>query len=106
MISRLRRLDRPVVHVSIISPEGQTLYAMDIDLADHGIGSLEGTHRVTASFARIPLLDGRYMVSSRVFDQTASEIAAVRVGRDEFSVLNPGKAHGVVSLKLESVTAE
>ena len=101
-----RRLERPVVHVSIISPQGQTLYAIDIDLSDHGIGALDGTHRITASFARIPLLDGRYMVSTRVFDQTASEVAAVRVGRDEFSVLNPGKAHGVVSLKLESVTAE
>ncbi|MCB0980733.1 MAG: ABC transporter ATP-binding protein [Ilumatobacter sp.] len=101
-----RRLERPVVHVSIISPQGQTLYAIDIDLSDHGIGALDGTHRITASFARIPLLDGRYMVSTRVFDQTASEVAAVRVGRDEFSVLNPGTAHGVVSLKLDSVTAD
>jgi ABC-2 type transport system ATP-binding protein len=99
-----RTVQRPVLTVSIVSTSGQTLFETDFDLTAEGVGALDGEGTVRVKFARVPLLDGRYAVSTRLTDRHDAELAAVRYGRDEFTVLNDGVAHGVVSLEVGSVT--
>ena len=98
-----RTLRHPVLNVSIVSTSGQTMFETDFDLTAEGVGSLDGEGTVRVEFSRVPLLDGRYAVSTRLTDRDDAELAAVRYGRDEFSVLNPGVAQGVVSLEVGSV---
>ena len=51
----------------------------------------------------VPLLDGHYTVTARISDRVDADLVARRVSHEGFSVLNPGVAHGVVSLGVGSV---
>ncbi len=99
-----RTVEQPLLTVSVVSREGQTIYAIDLDLLQHGIGPLAGAGTVHVGFDRVPLLDGTYTVSTRITDGQDAELAAARDGRDEFIVVNPGSDVGVVAFDLGSVT--
>jgi ABC-2 type transport system ATP-binding protein len=99
-----RRVEQPTLNVTVVSPEGQNVYAVDLDLLEFGVPPLQGTGTVRIDFSRVPLLDGNYTVSTRITDRQDAELAASRDGRDEFSVLNPGDARGVVAFDLRSVS--
>lgn len=94
-------IEQPTVALSVVSPEGQTMYAADFDLGKTALPP--GNHSVSVQFTEVPLLDGRYTLNSRVFDRLHTDSAATRAGRDQFTVLNPGIAHGVVSLRVGDV---
>ncbi len=98
-----RTVTRPVVGVSLDSSSGQTMYAIDFDLLEQGVGPLSGEGTVTVQFTDVPLLDGHYTVTARISDRVDADLVARRVSHEGFSVLNPGVAHGVVSLGVGSV---
>ena len=98
-----RTVAQPMLTVTVVSREGQTVYAIDLDLLQHGVGPLSGSGSVRISFDRVPLLDGTYTVSTRIADRQDAELTAARDGRDEFVVVNPGSDVGVVAFGLGSV---
>ena len=91
-------VEQPLLNVSIVSLTGQTVYEIDFDLIEQGIGPLKGEGTVRVEFTSVPLLDGRYSVSTRISDRHDASLSAMRISREGFSVANPGVAHGVVSL--------
>ena len=97
-------VEAPTLSISILSLEGQAVYALDLDLPAHGIHHLDGKGSVVVKFSSVPLLDGRYTLSLRLADRHDADLRVARDGRDEFEVLNPGAARGVAALTLDSVT--
>ena len=99
-----RTVETPTLSISILSLEGQSVYAVDLDLPSLGIPHLEGSGTVTLPFTSVPLLDGRYTLSTRIIDRHDADLRVARDGRDEFEVLNPGAARGVAALTMGVVT--
>ena len=97
-------VEQPVLTVTIVSLAGQTMYEIDFDLIEQGIGPLSGEGTVRVEFTSVPLLDGRYSVSTRISDRHDAGLSARRLSREGFSVSNPGVAHGVVSLGVGTLT--
>jgi ABC-2 type transport system ATP-binding protein len=91
-------VQQPTLSVAIVSLSGQTVYEIDFDLIEQGVGALSGEGTVRVQFNSVPLLDGRYSITTRISDRHDSSLSAMRMTRDGFSVDNPGVAHGVVSL--------
>jgi hypothetical protein len=90
--------------VSIVSLSGQTVYEIDFDLIEQGVGPLSGEGTVRVQFTSVPLLDGRYSVTARISDRHDAGLSAMRMTRDGFSIDNPGVAHGVVALDVGGLT--
>jgi len=99
-----RTVEQPLMTVSVVSQDGQTVYSIDLDLLQHGVGPLLGSGSLRVGFDRVPLLDGTYTVSTRIADGQDAELAAARDGRDEFIVVNPGSDVGMVAFDLGSVS--
>lgn len=99
-----RTVEAPTLSISILSLEGQAVFALDLDLPALGIGSLHGSGTITVPFTSVPLLDGRYTLSLRLTDRHDADLRVARDGRDEFEVLNPGAARGVAALTVGTVT--
>ena len=99
-----RTVEAPTLSLSILSLEGQSVYAVDLDLPSLGIDHLEGSGTITLPFTSVPLLDGRYTLSTRLIDRHDADLRVARDGRDEFEVLNPGAARGVAALTLGTVS--
>jgi ABC-2 type transport system ATP-binding protein len=99
-----RKVEAPTLSLSILSLEGQSVYAVDLDLPSLGIRHLEGSGTITLPFTSVPLLDGRYTLSTRLIDRHDADLRVARDGRDEFEVLNPGSARGVAALTLGTVS--
>jgi ABC-2 type transport system ATP-binding protein len=99
-----RMVEAPTLSISVTSLEGQAVYALDLDLPSLGIQHLEGRGTITLPFTSIPLLDGRYTLSTRIVDRHDADLRVAREGRDGFEVLNPGAARGVAALTLGTVT--
>lgn len=99
-----RTVEAPTLSLSILSLEGQSVYAVDLDLPSLGIDHLEGSGTITLPFTSVPLLDGRYTLSTRLIDRHDADLRVARDGRDEFEVLNPGSARGVAALTLGTVS--
>ena len=99
-----RPMNDPTLSVSMVSVDGQTIYAEDFDLLQRGIGALNGKASIRVEFAGVPLLDGSYTVSARLIDRGDSGLVASREDQDEFSILNPGTAQGLVALIVRSVS--
>lgn len=97
-------VEAPTLSISILSLEGQAVYALDLDLPAHGIHHLDGDGTISVPFTAVPLLDGRYTLSLRLADRHDADLRVARDGRDEFEVLNPGDARGVAALVLGKVT--
>ena len=103
--SARRPVEQPTLNVSVLSTDGQTMYAADFDLLQEGVGPLYGDGSIRVEFGRVPLLDGSYAVSTRIADRHDADLVAARDGRDEFTVLNPGEASGVVAFEVTGVTS-
>lgn len=96
-------IDRPTLNVAIVSSFGQTVFALDIDLAANGVPHLGRAGTITVPFREVPLLDGTYTFDIGLMDRRDTSHRAVRQGRDEFSVENPTDARGVAALTLGTV---
>ncbi len=101
-----RTVEAPTLSISILSLEGQAVFALDLDLPDLGISNLHGSGTITVPFTSVPLLDGRYTLSLRLTDRHDADLRVARDGRDEFEVLNPGAARGVAALTLGTVSSD
>ena len=99
-----RAVEQPMMTVSVVSQDGQTVYAIDLDLLQHGIGPLSGNGAVRVGFTRVPLLDGTYTVSTRIAEEDDPQLWGSRYRRDEFVVVNPGSDVGVVAFELGTVS--
>ncbi|MDP2290555.1 MAG: ABC transporter ATP-binding protein [Actinomycetota bacterium] len=100
-----RTVEAPTLSISILSLEGQAVFALDLDLPASGISNLHGSGTITVPFTAVPLLDGRYTLSLRLTDRHDADLRVARDGRDEFEVLNPGAARGVAALTLGTVSS-
>ncbi len=96
-------IDRPTLNVSIVSALGQTVFALDLDLTEHGVPSLGRSGTIVVPFSEVPLLDGTYTFDIGLMDRRDTSHRAVRQGRDEFSVENPTDARGVAALTVGSL---
>ncbi len=91
-------IDRPTLNVSIVSSFGQIVFALDLDLTEHGVPTLGHSGTITVPFREVPLLDGTYTFDIGLMDRRDTSHRAVRQGRDEFSIENPTDARGVAAL--------
>jgi ABC-2 type transport system ATP-binding protein len=97
-------IDRPTLNVSIVSAFGQTVFALDLDLTEHGVPTLDRRGTITVPFSEVPLLDGTYTFDIGLMDRRDTSHRAVRQGRDEFSIENPTDARGVASLTVGTLS--
>jgi hypothetical protein len=74
------------------------VFAVDLDLATHGVPPLGRAGRITVPFTSVPLLDGTFTVDFGLTDRRNPQHTAQRQGRDEFDVLNPGDSRGVAAV--------
>ena len=97
-------IDRPTLNLGIVSALGQTVFALDLDLAEHGVPTLGSSGTISVPFDKVPLLDGTYTFDIGLMDRRDTSHRAVRQGRDEFSVENPTDARGVAALTVGALT--
>jgi ABC-2 type transport system ATP-binding protein len=97
-------IDRPTLNVSIVSSFGQTVFALDLDLTEHGVPTLGRAGSITVPFSEVPLLDGTYTFDIGLMDRRDTSHRAVRQGRDEFSIENPTDARGVAALTVGALS--
>ena len=96
-------VDRPTLGVGIVSSFGQTVYALDIDLAAHGVATLGRAGTLVVPFDEVPLLDGTYTFEISIIDRRDTSHRALRQGKDEFSVENPTDGRGVAAVAVGKV---
>ena len=96
-------VDSPTLNLVVHSKDGQTVFAIDLDLAAQGVLSLGRAGRIVVPFTSVPLLDGTFTVDFGLTDRRNPEHTALRQGRDEFDVLNPSDARGVAAVSVGTV---
>lgn len=98
-------LERPVLTIEIVAPDGQVVH--DSELLDERspVGVLPAAGTVVLDISSIPLLDGTYTMSFSLADRASAGSAAWRDGRDQFRVAEragQARSRGVVALDINA----
>jgi ABC-2 type transport system ATP-binding protein len=87
--------------IAIHDEEGNNIFGANTKLIDVPVPVADGDGEVTFDFEHIPLLDGTYLVTLGIQSQDEGTVHDWRDQQYQFSVMNPSRIEGIVSLPLE-----
>lgn len=98
-------LEAPLLHLTVDTDTGQTIFALDIDLAASGIAPLSGRGGLTVPIDHVPLLGGNYAATVWLSDSSHPANASPSTGTAPFSVSHPSSARGIAAIAVGEVRA-
>jgi len=96
-------VDGVVAARGVYDARGNRLLGTNSDLIGVDLGTVTGDVRVAFRFGAVPLLDGTYDLAVGVHTHDGGLEYDHREGVDSFSVMNPGKAEGMVHFPVDVV---
>jgi len=96
-------VDDVVAALEVYDARGNRLLGTNSDLIGVDLGTVTGDVRVAFRFGAVPLLDGTYDLAVGVHTHDGGLEYDHREGVDSFSVMNPGKAEGMVHFPVDVV---
>ena len=93
--------DNLLFGIAIHDEEGNNIYGANTKLIDAPVPVVDGDGEVTFDFEHIPLLDGTYLVTLAIQSDDEGTVHDWRDQQYQFSVMNPTRTQGIVSLPLE-----
>ena len=87
--------------IAIHDEEGNNIFGANTKLIDVPVPVADGDGEVTFDFERVPLLDGTYLVTLAIQSTDEGTVHDWRDQQYQFSVMNPSRTAGLVSLPLE-----
>jgi ABC-2 type transport system ATP-binding protein len=86
--------------IAIHDEEGNNIFGANTKLMDVTVPVANGDGEVTFDFEHIPLLDGTYLVTLGIQSEDEGTVHDWRDQQYQFSVMNPSRIEGIVSLPL------
>jgi ABC-2 type transport system ATP-binding protein len=87
--------------ILIHDEEGNNIFGSNTKIIDVPVPVADGDGEVTFDFEHVPLLDGTYLVTLAIQSTDEGTIYDWRDQQHQFSVMNPSRTAGLVSLPLE-----
>jgi hypothetical protein len=87
--------------IAIHDQEGNNIFGANTKLVDVPVPVADGDGEVTFDFEHIPLLDGTYLVTLAIQTTDEGTVYDWRDQQYQFSVMNPARTAGMVSLPLQ-----
>ena len=87
--------------IAIYDQEGNTIFGANTKIFDVPVPVADGDGQVTFDFEHVPLLDGTYLVTLAIQSTDEGTVHDWREQQYQFSVMNPTRAAGLVSLPLQ-----
>lgn len=98
-------VESPMLHLTVDTDAGQTIFALDIDLAAEGLAPLQGRGALMVPVDHVPLLGGNYAATVRLSDSSHPSADALSTGTATFSVSHPSAARGIAAIEVGPVSA-
>ncbi len=80
-------------------PQGTVIFGDDTQTMEQPIHACDGVGAVCFDLPRVPLLDGRFLISVTATSRNGGEVYDRRDLQDEFQVMQPGRQRGTVALE-------
>jgi ABC-2 type transport system ATP-binding protein len=87
--------------IAIYDQQGNHIFGTNTKALNVQVPPADGDGEVTFEFDRVPLLDGTYLVSLAVQSSDEGTVYDWRDQLDQFAVMNPSRAAGLVSFPVE-----
>jgi ABC-2 type transport system ATP-binding protein len=87
--------------IAIHDEEGNNIFGANTKIIDVPVPVADGDGEVTFDFEHVPLLDGTYLVTLAIQSTDEGTVHDWRDQQYQFSVMNPARTAGLVSLPLE-----
>jgi ABC-2 type transport system ATP-binding protein len=87
--------------IAIHDEDGNDIYGANTKRIDVPVPIADGDGEMTFDFEHVPLLDGTYLVTLAIQSSDEGIVHDWRDQQYQFSVMNPGRTVGIVSLPLE-----
>ena len=87
--------------IAIHDEEGNNIFGANTKVIDVPVPVADGDGAVTFDFEHVPLLDGTYLVTLAIQSSDEGTVYDWRDQQYQFSVMNPARTQGLVSLPLE-----
>jgi len=87
--------------IAIHDQEGNNIFGANTKVIDVPVPIADGDGEVTFDFEHVPLLDGTYLVTLAIQTTDEGTVYDWRDQQYQFSVMNPARTAGLVSLPLE-----
>ena len=95
------RTDDLLFGIAIHDEDGNDIFGANTKLIDVPVPVADGDGEVTFDFEHMPLLDGTYLVTLAIQSTDEGTVHDWRDQQYQFSVMNPTRTAGLVSLPLE-----
>jgi ABC-2 type transport system ATP-binding protein len=86
--------------IAIHDEEGNSIFGTNTKIAGVSVPVAEGDGQVTFDFEHVPLLDGTYLVTLAIQSTDEGTVYDWSDQQYQFSVMNPERTHGLVSLPI------
>ena len=94
------RTDDLLFGIAIHDQEGNNIFGANTKIIDVAVPIADGAGEVTFDFEHVPLLDGTYLVTLAIQTTDEGTVYDWRDQQYQFSVMNPTRTAGLVSLPL------
>jgi hypothetical protein len=87
--------------IAIYDVNGNNLFGTNTEILGVDVPPAEGNGEMSFEFHRVPLLDGRYLLTLAIQTVDEGTVYDWWEQRAHFSVMNPARTHGIVSFPID-----
>jgi len=95
------RTDDMLFGIAIYDENGNNLYGTNTSVLGVDVPVAVGDQEMAFEFPRVPLLDGRFLVTIAIQSRDEGTVYDWREQQTHFQVMNPDRTHGLVSFPIE-----